>query len=101
MTADGTTQTAQAVALDGHEAVDEDGDVCLAAGTYYVGNDITYANRIYLYGDVTLILADGKTMTLNDDTPGIFNDSRNLTIYGQSLDGRRLDKQPTASRHTP
>jgi hypothetical protein len=45
MTADGTTQTAQAVALDGHEAVDEDGDVCLAAGTYYVGNDITYANH--------------------------------------------------------
>ena len=85
MTADGSTQTAQAVALDGHETVDEDGDVCLA-GTYYVGTDIAYANQIYLNGDVTLILADGKTMTLNGNTPGIINDSRNLTIYGQSLD---------------
>ncbi len=86
MTADGTTQTEQAIALDGHEAVDEDGDVRLAAGTYYVGTDIAYANRIRPAGDITLILADGKTMTLNGNKQGIFNDSRNLTIYGQSLD---------------
>ena len=83
--AGGNTQTDLAIALDGHEAVDDDGNVNLAAGTYYVGTDITYANRIYLYGDVTLILADGKTMTLNDDTPGIYG-GYNLTIYGQSLD---------------
>ena len=85
MTADGTTQTAQAVALDGHEAVGGGGSVRLAAGTYYVGTDITYANRIYLNDNVTLILADGKTMTLNGNTQGIAGDY-NLTIYGQSLD---------------
>jgi len=86
MTADGTTQTAPAIALDGHEAVDGNGDVRLAAGTYYVGTDIAYANRITPDGNITLILADGKTMTLNGKKQGIFNDSRNLTIYGQSLD---------------
>ena len=85
MTADGTTQTAKAIALDGHEAVRSD-DMILAAGTYYVGTDITYANRIWLNGDVTLILADGKTMTLDGNTKGIFGVPRNLTIYGQSLD---------------
>ena len=86
MTADGTTKTAKAIALDGHEAVDGAGDINLYDGTYYVGTDITYANRIYLNGDVTLILADGKNMTLNGNTYGIYGGSSNLTIYGQSLD---------------
>jgi hypothetical protein len=87
--ADGTLHdgdnAAQAVALDGHETVDGDGDVCLDAGTYYVGTDIAYANRIWLAGNITLILADGKTMTLASDVTGI-DGGRNLTIYGQSLD---------------
>ena len=82
--ADGSTQTAKAVALDGHEAVDEDGDVRLA-GTYYVGTDIAYANRIWPAGDVTLILVDGKTMTLASNKTGIYG-GYNITIYGQSLD---------------
>ena len=85
MTADGTTWTYFAIALDGHEAVDEDGYVRLAAGTYYVGTDITYANEIRPTGNITLILADGKTMTLNGNMWGI-NGGSNLTIYGQSLD---------------
>ena len=88
MTADGTTQTAQAVALDGHEAAVKEYDIYrihLAAGTYYVGTDITYANQIVPDGDVTLILADGKTMTLASDVRGI-EGNYNLTIYGQSLD---------------
>ena len=84
--ADGTTQTTQAVALDGHKAVGEDGYVRLAAGTYYVGTDITYAYQIYLNGNITLILANGKTMTLNGNTTGIYGVSSDLTIYGQSLD---------------
>jgi len=87
MTADGTTQTAKAIALDGHEAVGGNGYVHLVAGTYYVGIDITYANQILTLGDVTLILADRKTMTLNGNTKGIYGaSSKNLTIYGQSLD---------------
>ena len=81
--ADGTPGEASAIALDGHETVSY-GSVSLAAGTYYVGTDIAYANRIMPEGDVTLILANGKTMTLNGNTEGI--DGYNLTIYGQSLD---------------
>ncbi len=86
MTADGTTQTAKAIALDGHEAVDGNGNVHLAAGTYYVGTDITYANQIVPDGMITLILADGKNMTLNGNTYGINRGLSNLIIYGQSLD---------------
>ena len=84
--ADGTPGEASAVALDGHEAVDGDGEVHLAAGTYYVGTDIAYTHRIWLNGAVTLILANGKTMTLNGNTEGILTGGYNLTIYGQSLD---------------
>lgn len=85
MTADGTTQTAKAIALDGHEAVDGDGYLRLNEGTYYVGTDIAYANEIRPGGNITLILANGKTMTLASDVMGI-NRGNNLTIYGQSLD---------------
>ena len=83
MTADGTTKTAKAIALDGHETVGGTGFVHLDEGTYYVGTDIATANRIWLDGDVTLILANGKTMTLNGW--GIAG-GYDLTIYGQSLD---------------
>ena len=79
MTADGTTQTAKAIALDGTEK-------SLAAGWYFVGTDIAYANPIKPDGNITLILADRKTMTLNGKTMGINEASSNLTIYGQSLD---------------
>ncbi len=79
MTADGTTQTAKAVALDGTETT-------LAEGWYFVGTDIAYANPIKPDGNITLILADRKTMTLNGKTMGINRASSNLTIYGQSLD---------------
>lgn len=85
MTADGTTKTAKAIALDGHEAVDGDGYLRLDEGTYYVGTDIAYANEIRPGGNITLILADRKTMTLASDVMGI-NRGNNLTIYGQSLD---------------
>jgi len=83
--ADGTARTAQAIALDGYETVGVADFVHLAAGTYYVGTDIAYANLIWLDGDVTIILADGKTMTLNGNTYGIHG-GHDLTIYGQSLD---------------
>ena len=82
--ADGNPGEASAIALDGHETLGEDGRVSLAAGTYYVGTDIAYATQILPAGDVTLILANGKTMTLYGNTTGI--DGYNLTIYGQSLD---------------
>ena len=93
-TADGATETAQAIALDGHETRTSDygtDNVDLAAGTYYVGTDINYTNvKMRPQGNITLILADGCTMHLGtEDNPtnvtGIEKIS-DLTIYGQSLD---------------
>ena len=84
--ADGTTQTAQAKALDGTETVEENGGVNLAAGWYFVGTDIAFGHSLNLYGDVNLILADGCTMsvTTTDNNKGIYSYGRNLHIYGQS-----------------
>ena len=89
MKADGTTDQADAIALDGYETAIEDYstyNVHLAAGTYYVGHDISYVNKIVLDGDITLILGNGKTMTLASDHAGIDGGTIDLTIYGQSLD---------------
>ncbi|MBR1788880.1 MAG: dockerin type I repeat-containing protein, partial [Bacteroidaceae bacterium] len=95
MTADGTTQTAQAIALDGHETrTSEYGSqyVDLAAGWYYVGTDIDYTGiKLRPQGNITLILADGCTMHIGTaenrtDVTGIERSICDLTIYGQSLD---------------
>ncbi len=95
MTADGTTQTAQAVALDGHETrTTKYGNlyVDLAAGWYYVGTDIDYTGiTLSPQGNITLILADGCTMHIGTaenrtGVTGIGNATCDLTIYGQSLD---------------
>jgi hypothetical protein len=85
--ADGTTQTASAIALDGTETR-------LDAVWYFVGNDISYNATLTLGGDVHLILKDGCTMNIgtNDNKindygiHGIINSSNrfDLTIYGQT-----------------
>jgi hypothetical protein len=89
---DGIEQTAQAIALDGAET-------SLEAGTYFVGTNITYDHTLTLDGDITLILCDGKTMTIGTsnnrvdgwgikgfegDDPDDANKYHNLEIYGQS-----------------
>ena len=88
MKADGTTDQADAIALDSYETVKEYGNyvVHLAAGTYYVGHDISYDYKIVADGDITLILGNGKTMTLASNVTGIQGGTIDLTIYGQSLD---------------
>ena len=91
MNADGTTGTHEAIALD--ETM-----TTLAGGWYFVGKDIAYNSTITLNGDVTIILADGKTMSVGtSDTPisgdaikGEIGNWPNhyyyaLTVYGQSL----------------
>ena len=95
MTADGTTQTALAIALDGHEtrtSVYGNQYVDLAAGWYYVGTDIDYTGiKLCPQGNITLILADGCTMHIGTaenrtGVTGIDCGTCDLTIYGQSLD---------------
>ena len=66
------------------------GETTLAAGWYVVDNDITYSNdngnALTLNGDVTLILCNGKTMTVAPTSGiGIDGFQKTLTIYGQSL----------------
>ena len=81
----GATQTVDAIVLDPSRT-------SLVAGTYVVNDDITFANTVTLEGDVTLILADGGSMTIgSSSTPLAYNGivcdgdrNHNLTIYGQS-----------------
>ncbi len=64
----------------------------LPAGWYVVNSDISYTGTITLNGDVNIILADGKTMSVVPTTAGFgingYNssaiESYNLTIYGQT-----------------
>ncbi len=66
-------------------------ETMLAPGWYVVNSDITYDHNLELSdeGTVNIILADGKTMTINlgqYDNPGIrgIAGEKNLTIYGQT-----------------
>ena len=83
MKADGTTDQADAIALDGTET--SLGDYWQEKW-YFVGIDFSHTGEIRCYGDVTLILGNGKTMTLASDVTGIHGGTIDLTIYGQSLD---------------
>ncbi len=77
--ADGTTKTAEAIALDGSETK-------LTADWYFVGKDISYDHALSFNGDVNLILADGTKMKVEPDDVkdiGVLV-SGNLAIYGQS-----------------
>jgi len=49
-------------------------------GWYVVNSNISYSNSINCSGNVNLILADGKTMTVSGTISGY---NRTLTIYGQ------------------
>ena len=60
-------------------------ETTLETGWYVADRDLTYNSTLTLNGDVTLILCNGKTMTVTaDNDSGIMGDT--LTIYGQSLD---------------
>ena len=61
----------------------------LAAGWYVVNCDVAYTGTMTLSGNVTLILGDGKTMSVTNTGTGnedfaIYGDSGSLHIYGQS-----------------
>lgn len=66
------------------------GETTLSPGWYLVNSDINYTGKITLEGNVNLILADGKTMTVTNTgaTPhdyAIYGNEKTLHIYGQSL----------------
>ena len=66
---------------------------------YVVNSDITYNGKISYLGYPSLILADGKTMTVNNngDEPAIEgNQATKLTIYGQTLGSGSLVASSTS-----
>ena len=75
---------------DGVEAVPLDNTMTtLAEGWYVVNENVDYTGKITLGGDVNIILANGKTMTVTNTGTGnedfaIYGDSGSLHIYGQS-----------------
>lgn len=96
--ADGTTQTCtNYTVLTGNEStIGTSGET-----TWYVVNsDITYNGKISYLGYPSLILADGKTMTVNNngDEPAIegSNQATKLTIYGQTLGSGSLVASSTS-----
>ena len=94
--------TATAWAIDGITYIDEngetktvnnvtvltDGSTTLVPGWYVVSSDITITGTVTLDGDVTLILADGATMSVGTNENRINGDGINcggtLAIYGQT-----------------
>ncbi len=52
---------------------------------YVVNSDTTLTEYLGIYGDVHLILADGKTLSINAEDYGVYMDNSSLTIYSQSL----------------
>ena len=87
--ADGSAQTAQAVALDGTEKN-------LAAGWYFVGQPtVAFDRTLNLDGDVNLILVDGNTMKVRTtkSRDGISAEGHSLHIYGQTEGTGALNAQ--------
>ena len=92
--ADGTAQTAQAVALDGTEKN-------LAAGWYFVGQPtVAFDHTLNLGGDVNLILVDGKTMKvrITKERDCISAEGHSLHIYGQTEGTGALNAQTNGKR---
>ncbi len=50
---------------------------------YVVNEDVTIDSRITFNGDICLILADGKTLTVNGD---VYSPRNNFTVYGGQAD---------------
>ena len=63
------------------------------AGNYIVKENVTYTSKVTLSGNTTIVLANGKTMSIGTATAPLSTDdalhgyvTNSLTIYGQSLD---------------
>ena len=78
----GYNLTHDAIALDGTESsLGESGQETW----YFVGTDISHSGTITCSGNVNIILADGKTMTITSSDGHGIDVNNFLTIYGQEL----------------
>ncbi len=73
----------------------------LSEGTYVVNSDVNFTKKITLSGNVTIILEDGKTMTVtttgSDEDFAIYGEDCTLNIYGQSAGTGKLDAKAAAA----
>ena len=74
--ADGTERSRVCSVLTGSETT--------LSGWYAVYNNVTLTGPVEILDDVTLILCDGKTLTLGGSSSEIISGTGDLTIYGQS-----------------
>ena len=87
---DGRPDPASAIALDGTETdLGQYGEETW----YFVGADISHSGTIDCYSNVNIILADGYTMTVNNNNgiDGAVGSNDILTIYGQTFGTGTLD----------
>ena len=70
----------------------------LPGGTYVIAEDMTIGNHIRFDGDVSIILCDGKTLTLNCMFVG---NNHELNIYGQSENTGTLKSSKVMSGYKP
>ena len=70
----------------------------LPGGTYVIAEDMTIGNHILFDGDVSIILCDGKTLTLNCLFVG---NNHELNIYGQSENTGTLKSSKVMSGYKP
>ena len=85
------TATDDIVGNDDPTVLTGGGETRLSAGWYVVNDNITHTGTVTLDGEVTIILANGKTMNIGtSESPvtgnGINGFGHSLTIYGQTLD---------------
>ena len=73
----GGADEASAVALTDSAVTD------LAGGWYKVDSDITFGHTLYLLGDTHLIIAEGKTMTVNTASNRGIDSEYTLTVSGK------------------
>ena len=94
--ATGAKQTAKAYVLDGAELyLGESGQEF-----WYVCNSaIDYRTQLRLYGDTHIILADGKTMTVEATDNHSIEANKSLFIYGQSKGTGKLSVKVTPSNN--
>jgi phage baseplate assembly protein gpV len=85
----GAEQTMYAIVLDGSETN-------LAPGAYYVSNDVVYDHTLNIDGNVSLVLADGATMSVGTkdsyvkDYGIIGKNISSFAIYGQKKQTGKL-----------
>ena len=93
VTADYVDASGNAHTLSGCKEITPDHMPTTLSGNYIVSESVTYTSKVTLSGNTTIVLANGKTMSIGTEAAPLGGDyaiyasgTNGLTIYGQSLD---------------